>query len=34
MHGQFGNQVLNNYFNNCKVILQLQQYFDQLWTVV
>ena len=24
MHGQFGTQVPNNYFNYCKVIMQLQ----------
>ena len=33
-HGQFGTQVMNNYFNYYKVILQLQQYFNQLWAVV
>ena len=30
-HSQFGTQVSNNYFNYCKVILQLEQYFDQFW---
>ena len=33
-HGQFRTQVPNNYFNYCKAILQLQQYFNQLWAVV
>ena len=33
-HGQFDTQVPNNYFNYCKVIMQLQQYFNQLWALV
>ena len=33
-HGQFGTQVPINYFNYCKVIMQLQQYFYQLWACV
>ena len=33
-HGQFGTQVPNNCFNYCKVILQFQQYFNQLGAVV
>ena len=33
-HGQFGTQLSNNYFNYCKAIMQLQQYFNQLWAVV
>ena len=33
-HGQFGTQVQNNHFNYCKVIMQSQQYFNQLWAVV
>ena len=31
-HGQLGTQVPNNYFNYCKVILQLQQYFNHYST--
>ena len=31
-HGQLGTQVPNNYFNYCKVILQLQQYFNHYLT--
>ena len=31
-HGQFNTQVPNNYFNYCKVILQLQQYFNHYST--
>ena len=25
LHGQLGTQVPNNYFNHCKVVMQLQQ---------
>ena len=32
LHGQFGTQVLNNYFNYCKVIMQLQQQFNHYST--
>ena len=31
-HGQLGTQVPNKYFNYCKVILQLQQYFNHYST--
>ena len=31
-HGQFGTQVPNNYFNCCKVIMQLQQYVNHYST--
>ena len=33
-HGQFGTQVPNTYFNYYKVILQLQQYLNQLWAAL
>ena len=31
-HGQFGIQVPNNYFNYCKLIMHLQQYFNHYST--
>ena len=31
-YGQFGTQEPNNYFNYCKVIMQLQQYFNHYST--
>ena len=30
----YRTRTANNYFNYCKVIMQLQQYFNQLWAVV
>ena len=32
LHGQFGIQVPNNYFNCCKLIMHLQQYFNYYLT--